>query len=353
MSWVKAVKWRASDPGLAGATCTRSLAEFAPGAQAADRRAALSEALAASCDPAKQGYAAADLAGIKLDDAGATCANAAALGAWTDCVAKHYEKLVFDAVNARYPRALEWLEEARPFVRALASDPTTQSAAPAGALAGGQAVYARIAALAEPARAGAGTLPATGLQTTYPADKHDRADGPVAIADDGAVRAGAALRFHDNGDGTITDLTTKLMWEKKCDGCGGLHDSLMGYQWSGNDTDDTIWDWLDRLNADGGRGFAGHSDWRIPNVKELVSILNYERFNPAVSTPFDEALCGLGCLDVKDSECSCTASSAYWSATTFSDFPAHALSVFFNLGLVGDDVKTNRHFVRAVRGPVP
>jgi sugar lactone lactonase YvrE len=351
MSWIKAVKWRASDPRLAAATCATSLAPFAASSESAARTRFASE-LASACDPAKN----AGLASLALDASGATCGKEAATSAerWSSCVADRYEAIAFDAVAARYARALEWLEEARPFVRALASEPGSH--APAGASAGVQAVYERIAKL-QPARQppanASARLSATGLVTAYAADKNDGKAGAIDVADDGAVRAGAPLRFRDNGDGTVTDLNTRLMWEKKCDGCSGLHDSLSGYRWSGNDTDDTIWDWLDQLNAEGGQGFAGHRDWRIPNVKELVSIVDYERFNPAVSTPLDHALCGLGCNDLKDVECSCTASGPYWSATTFSDFPAHALMVLFNLGLVGDDVKTTRHFVRAVRGPVP
>jgi hypothetical protein len=242
-------------------------------------------------------------------------------------------------------------------VRALGGEPAAGAAVPerlpGGALAGVEAIYERIAKLVPvppPAHPDA-RLPATGLETVYPADKNDGVDAPVPVADDGTVRSGAPLRYRDNGDGTVTDVVTGLTWEKKCDGCGGLHDSLAGFQWSGNGVEDTIWDWLDRLNAEGGSGFAGHSDWRVPNVKELVSIVDYERFNPAVTAAFDAALCGLGCKDLTSPECSCSASGAYWSSTTFSDFPAHALSVLFNLGLVGDDAKTTRHFVRAVRGP--
>jgi hypothetical protein len=171
----------------------------------------------------------------------------------------------------------------------------------------------------------------------------------VAVPDDGTLRAGAPLRHVDNLDGTVTDLATGLVWEKKCDGCGGLHDVSEGQRWSGSGTQQTIWDWLDALNA---AGFAGKRDWRLPNVKELVSILDYERFNPAVGPAFDGALCGLGCSDLKDPECSCTGQGNYWSSTTFSDFPAHAVVVGFHLGLVGDVVKTNRHFVRAVRGGI-
>jgi hypothetical protein len=62
-------------------------------------------------------------------------------------------------------------------------------------------------------------LPATGQTTSYVA------------GDDGETRAGAPLRYRDNGDGTITDKNTKLMWEKKDQASGGLHNWNNTYPW--------------------------------------------------------------------------------------------------------------------------
>src|SRR5262245_13240275 len=56
------------------------------------------------------------------------------------------------------------------------------------------------------------TFPATGQITPYTADT--LAGAGTSVADDGTVRAGEPLRYRDNGDGTITDLNTRLMWEK-------------------------------------------------------------------------------------------------------------------------------------------
>jgi hypothetical protein len=192
-------------------------------------------------------------------------------------------------------------------------------------------------------------LPASGQRRSYPARKQRGGDTAVTVPDDGGVQAGVPLQYRDNGDGTITDLGTGLMWEKKCSGCGGLHDSEARYHWSGDGKVETIWDWLAQLNAEGG-GFAGHSDWRIPNVKEMLSIIDFGRFDPAVAEAFDTAACEGDCKTLSSPQCSCTASDLHWTSTTFSDFPAHALIVHVGYGFVDDRIKTNRHHVRAVRG---
>jgi len=48
--------------------------------------------------------------------------------------------------------------------------------------------------------------------------------------------------------------------------------------------------------------FAGHADWRMPNVRELLSIVTYQNLLPTVSPAFDNQ-CSSGC-DV--TRCSCT-----------------------------------------------
>lgn len=192
-------------------------------------------------------------------------------------------------------------------------------------------------------------FPATGQKQSYAAARPG-STGPVTVPDDGATQAGAPLRLRDNGDGTVTDLNTQLVWEKKCSGCDGPHDSRLRLRWSGDGTETTVWDWLDELNGKGGTPFAGHDDWRLPHVKELVSLVDFGRVDPAVDPVLHREVCWSGCTELTSDECSCTAFGEYWTSTTFSDFPAHAITVDFGSGFVDDRLKTNRHFVRAVRG---
>ncbi len=72
-----------------------------------------------------------------------------------------------------------------------------------------------------------GWLPAAGQTTAYTAGT--LTEQGATVPDDGTVQAGVPLRYTDNGDGTITDNSTGLMWEKKSFD-GGLHDMQNTYR---------------------------------------------------------------------------------------------------------------------------
>jgi len=81
---------------------------------------------------------------------------------------------------------------------------------------------------------------------------------------------------HDNG--TVTDQGTNLMWKQCSEGLSG-ETCTQGTQ--------TFHNWQDALgipeilNAD--TGFAGHNDWRLPNIKELQSLASYNCTAPALN----------------------------------------------------------------------
>ena len=178
-------------------------------------------------------------------------------------------------------------------------------------------------------------IPATGQTTCW--------DGTGVLVScdgtgqDGDTLRGSPLTYADNGDGTITDLNTGLMWEKKSDD-DSIHDKDATYTW-----DQAFTAHVAGLNAS---SFAGYDDWRVPNYKELVSILDLEENTPSVDAAFNTGCVG-GC-DV--STCSCTATSYYWSSTTLASSPAFGWAVNFTTGDPTGRTKTLSHQVRAVRG---
>jgi Protein of unknown function (DUF1566) len=120
-------------------------------------------------------------------------------------------------------------------------------------------------------------------------------------------------------------------------------------------TQTTIWDWVQQLDA---ARFAGYSDWRIPTLSELESIVDVTATKPPVmDAAFHGASCGASCIDVTDPACSCTgiatSAGAYWSASTDATYSYVASIMDFYFGLPGINGKTfYGAWVRAVRGPV-
>ena len=99
--------------------------------------------------------------------------------------------------------------------------------------------------------------------------------------------------FADNGDGTVTDEATGLMWMQ--------NDSGLGYNWQ------------DALAHAEETNFAGHDDWRLPNVKELQSLVDYTR---SPSTSGSAAIDPLFNATSIVNEAGDTDYSCYWSGTT-------------------------------------
>ncbi len=107
--------------------------------------------------------------------------------------------------------------------------------------------------------------------------------------------------YTDNGDGTVTDNDTGLMWMK--------------------DGAPIIMLWQPALAYCEGLDLAGHSDWYLPNVKELQTLVDHSRTSPAIDTDYFVS-----------------SGSAYWSSSTSAQDPSTAWYVNFYHGSVNVNV---------------
>jgi len=95
----------------------------------------------------------------------------------------------------------------------------------------------------------------------------------------------------------------------------------------------TPYKWSEAKVAAASVRIGKHSDWRLPTIKELLSLVDYERFSPAIETAFFKA-----------------ESSWYWSSTPVASSPAgYAWSVNFSYGGAYVYNQSSTAFVRAVR----
>jgi hypothetical protein len=128
--------------------------------------------------------------------------------------------------------------------------------------------------------------------------------------------------FVDNEDGTITDEATGLMWMTADSGwfnVGDISDGTMNWE-------DAL-AWCERLT------FAGHSDWRLPNAKELQSIVDYSRSpdttNSAAINPLFQTTEIVNTAGLKDW-------AYYWTSTPFGNDQSIYISFGRGMGMMGD-----------------
>jgi len=155
---------------------------------------------------------------------------------------------------------------------------------------------------------------------------------------DGEFQAGSPRSFTDNFDGTVTDNATGLMWEKHGSD-GSIHDATNTYTWT-----DAVAGKITELNS---TSFAGHDDWRLPNLFELETLINLGANGPATYSAFNSD-CAPSC---SSQVCSCTQISTYWSSSTYLPNPDYAWYVNFSGGDIASlqKVSGNTARVRAVR----
>lgn len=183
---------------------------------------------------------------------------------------------------------------------------------------------------------GAIELPRTGQSRCY--DVAGVEINCAGTGQDGEIQAGVAWpepRFTDNGDGTLTDNLTGLIWLKNANCYGRV-------TW-----DDALSN-ADSL-ADGVCGLSDSSlfgDWRLPNVIELESLVHFDYHrqlaDPNIYTTNARWLNSQGFTT--------TQNSGYWTSTTAPNHADRAYYVYMDFGYTHFDEKNETAYFMAVRG---
>jgi hypothetical protein len=120
--------------------------------------------------------------------------------------------------------------------------------------------------------------------------------------------------FMDNGNGTTTDLVTDLTWQQI-----PYSDSIT---------------WEQALTLADTLTFAGYSDWRLPNIKELQSINDESLINPSINQTFFSG------VNVNH----------YWSSTSLPNQTTKAWYLDTQFGVTTYQFKINKLYALCVRG---
>ena len=181
-------------------------------------------------------------------------------------------------------------------------------------------------------------LPDTGQTKCYEAVS-PWAEIPCAgTGQDGAYSINP-MSYTDNGNGTVTDNNTGLMWQKCSVGqnndasCSGTAAAYNWYRASGTyDATNNP----SSQNICGSLSLGGFNGWRLPTIEELGDIVDYSRPLPGPTI--------VGAFFPN------TVASNYWSSTADAYYPGHAWHVYFDGGYVDISGKGGSLYVRCVRG---
>ena len=182
-----------------------------------------------------------------------------------------------------------------------------------------------------PVRGGQGTsvIWRTGQTTCY--DTNDNVIICTGTGQDGELQEGVAWpspRFTDNGDQTVTDNLTNLIWT-----INGSTPTV------GPCTSDGTWqaglNYVVCLNTN---NYLGHNDWRLPNRIELSSLTDFSQSAPSI--PTGNPFIGVQPLGF------------YWSSTSYASNPSNAWAVYMANGYVSDASHkvSNNAYVWPIRG---
>lgn len=140
---------------------------------------------------------------------------------------------------------------------------------------------------------------------------------------DGEYQIGQEMSYTTTTN-TVLDNSTGLMWKKCSEGLSGNNCE------TGSATTHTFAQAIAICEDD---TTDEYTNWRLPNIKELLSIVDYDKVSPAIDTDVFPA----------------TVSDLYWSSTSYLDDPYYTWCVYFGDGFTSYVSKDANDYVRCVR----
>lgn len=147
--------------------------------------------------------------------------------------------------------------------------------------------------------------------------------------------------YTEHGSGTVTDNVTSLMWKQCTEGLNTTAAPcdtgfITTYTWQ------MALNKLEAINSSG--GFAGHTDWRLPNRNELASLVELQCYNPAINVNLFPNTVSSIAFDL---------TKFYWTSSQYVSLNATGGESWAYLFFSGSGVvvpKSDTHFIRLVRG---
>ncbi|MCI5158113.1 MAG: DUF1566 domain-containing protein [Candidatus Electrothrix sp. AUS1_2] len=145
-------------------------------------------------------------------------------------------------------------------------------------------------------------------------------------------------QYIDHGDGTITDTKTGLMWKRCSEGLSGENCEEGKAE---------KYNWNDAVKRFKDVDYAGYSDWRLPTIDELKTLVYCSK---GADKKYDWCNDGSESPTINQQAFPNTENWAYWSGSPNANLSTSAWGVIFNYGDSSDSSRYSNLAVRLLRG---
>ncbi len=152
----------------------------------------------------------------------------------------------------------------------------------------------------------------------------------IFVGEDSSVKHSFKLKRKITAQGRVAEQAKRERWQRSG---STVTDTKLGLMWQDNSKAKSIKKkWSSAKSYCRNLTLAGHSDWRLPSYDELLTIVDYDRYKPAIMPGFQNV-----------------ASSRYWSSSEYVSDAEYAWNVNFKDGNAGDFTESDEGYVRCVR----